>query len=65
MIVLLRLNHRVALSINYDITFLVFTFTSLEATLISRLRTVLLAKKPLAKRLIFPYTVLHDSETLE
>jgi hypothetical protein len=65
MAVLLRLNHRVTLPISYHITVLVFTLTRLKTTLISCLRTILLAKKLPARRLIFPYTALYYSETLK
>src|SRR5437764_7342754 len=65
MAVLLRLNHRVTLPISYYITLLVFTLASLETTVISCLRTVLLAKKLPARYYILPYTALYHSETLE
>src|SRR5207248_8232770 len=65
MAVLLRLDHRVALPISYHITLLVLTLSSLETTLVSCLRTVLLAKKLPARRRVFPHTPLHHSETLE
>jgi hypothetical protein len=63
--VLLRLNHRITLPISHYITLLIFTLTSLETTLISCLRTVLLIKKLLARYLVVLYTALYYSETLE
>ena len=65
MVVLLRLNHRVTLPINYHIALLILTLASLETTLVSYLRAMLLAKKLPARRLVFPHTALHHSETLE
>ena len=65
MTVLLRLNYRVTLPISYYIALLILPFASLETTVISCLRTVLLAKKLPARRLVFPHTALHHSETLE
>ena len=62
---LLRLNYYIALPINYYIALLVLTLLSLEITLISCLRTVLLAKKLSARYYIFLYTFLYYSETLE
>src|SRR5436305_4603278 len=65
MAVLLRLNHRVTLPISYHIALLVLPLASLETTVISCLRTVLLAKKLPARRRVVPHTALHHSETLE
>src|SRR5436853_3974276 len=65
MAVLLRLNHCVTLPVSHHIALLILTLASLETTLVSCLRTVLLAKKLPARRLVFPYTALHHCETLE
>ena len=63
--VLLRLDYRVTLPVSYHIAVFVLTLTSLETTFISYLRTMLLAKKLPARRLVFLYTALYHSETLE
>ena len=65
MAVFLRLDYRIALPISYHIALLVLTLSSLETTLVSCLRTVLLAKKLPVKYLVVLYTVLYYSETLE
>src|SRR5256885_13257967 len=64
MAVLLRLNHRVTLPVGHHIALLVLTLARLKTTLVSCLRTVVLAKKLLARRLVVPHTALHHSETL-